>query len=380
VARILIDARNLRATSSGIGTYAKGLIPALATCAPQHEFLVLRHPTLRHCAEFERPRVRSVFHPWSNGGLWHCLAGSRAFAAAKAVATPDLVHSLFHLLPLRPLRREGNRTPQVATFHDAIWVDHPWAHSGLANGALLWLVGRTCIPRSLRAADRVIVPSEASGRRAQAWVRPDRIVVVPHGVSRPRLPPPGQAPLLAQPYIAAIAVDKRYKNLEILLDALTKLPSRTDDVALVLVGTPGRLAREVRRRGLRQRVRLLGAVSDEVRTSVLAGAEALVLPSLVEGFGLPVLEAMAVGTPVIVSDREPMRSIAGEAGLLFDPLDPESLAARIGLLLAAPELAAVLRARALERAASFRWEEAARRTLAVYEELLELAPGGRGAR
>jgi glycosyltransferase involved in cell wall biosynthesis len=124
--------------------------------------------------------------------------------------------------------------------------------------------------------------------------------------------------------------------------------------------------------GLSERVQLLGYVPYEDVPALYSAAEAFVLPSLYEGFGLPLLEAMACGTPVACSSTTSLPEVAGDAAVFFDPLDVTGMAATLGALLSGPELRAALRDRGRRRVARFSWEACARATVAVYEEAMRV--------
>jgi glycosyltransferase involved in cell wall biosynthesis len=163
------------------------------------------------------------------------------------------------------------------------------------------------------------------------------------------------------------------KGLDTLLAAYTSLAGQTRR-PLVVAGKKGwrteSLFQRIQAQGLDPWVHFTGYVPDEDLPGLLSQAELLVYPSQYEGFGLPVLEAMACGTPVICSDAASLPEVAGRAGLLFRPGDPKSLAAAMGQLLEDPVLRQDLRARGLERALKFCWEDSARQVVRIYQSLL----------
>jgi glycosyltransferase involved in cell wall biosynthesis len=158
------------------------------------------------------------------------------------------------------------------------------------------------------------------------------------------------------------------KNLPTLLEAFRRLP---DDVTLVLAGPEGwqeDLADH--RAGLEERIRTPGFVDAGDLAALYAGADVFCYPSLLEGFGMPVLEAMAQGAPVVTSAGTATAEVAGDAGLLVEPTDPEALAAALGAVLDDEALAARLRSAGLARAATYTWERTARLTVAAYREVV----------
>jgi alpha-1,3-rhamnosyl/mannosyltransferase len=178
--------------------------------------------------------------------------------------------------------------------------------------------------------------------------------------------------LRAGAYLLALGTLQPRKNLLTLLRAVRLLLDDGCDPGLVvLVGATGwgsTLEAEVERLGLTPRVRILGYLPNEALPAIYSGARAFAFPSLYEGFGLPVLEAMACGTPVVASNCSSLPEVVGEAGLLADPRRPAAFAGALRRLLAEPDLAARLREAGLARAAEFTWERCARETARILEE------------
>jgi glycosyltransferase involved in cell wall biosynthesis len=264
----------------------------------------------------------------------------------------DAVHVPNCFLPLR------RPCPGVVTVHDLAFEDHPDDFSRRTG----WKY-RTFVPRAVRSAERVICDS--SFTRDELCDRhgadPDRVRVIPLA---PALgagaaePPPG-------PYLLAVGDLRRKKNLPTLLEAFERLRGEGLEHRLVLAGPDAGEGERLRAAG--PPVELPGWLDDERLDALMRGADVLVHPSLHEGFGLVLLEAMARGTPVAASRAGALPETAGDAAELFDPLDPDDLAAAVRRALERrDELAEAGRA----RAAKFSWERTARQTLAVYRELL----------
>lgn len=282
-----------------------------------------------------------------------------------------------------PLHR---RVPTVVTFHDAIAEEHPELIFHGARTRLLWNA-KTWMAR--RQADRILTVSESARARLCAvfGYRPDEVQVVTEAAGRAfRVMDDAQRPAVAatlaahalpedRPLVLYVGGISPHKNLESLLDAMVRLPP---DVHLVLVGDHesdsfrgchADLVTRLDRLGVRDRVTFTGFVPEDDLVRLYNAARVLVLPSLDEGFGLPVVEAMACGLPVAVSDRGSLPEVVGEAGLLFDPLDPAAIAAAVGRILDDRGLWARLRAAGLARAAGSSWASAARTTLALLEDV-----------
>jgi glycosyltransferase involved in cell wall biosynthesis len=224
------------------------------------------------------------------------------------------------------------------------------------------------VPNSVRRATRVLVGSEFTRRDVvEAYGIPEeRIIVTPYAAD-PLFRPDGKA-AAGSPYLLFVGALEARKDP---LTALTALAQLDQELRLVLVGPDRGLEKNVRkaagRLGLAPRVELRGHVPKEELAALYRGAACLVFPSRYEGFGLPALEAMASGTPVVASTAGALPEVIGDAGVLVKPGEPEALAAGVERALAERER---LVTSGLARAARFSWEETARRTVAVYEELL----------
>jgi glycosyltransferase involved in cell wall biosynthesis len=178
-----------------------------------------------------------------------------------------------------------------------------------------------------------------------------------------------------RPYILYVGSVEPRKNLLRLLDAYQELLKWSERWRLVIVGArnywkSSPVAQKVEQLGLGGQVKFTGYVPDEDLPALYNGADLFCFPSLYEGFGLPVLEAMACGTPVVTANSSSLPEVAGEAALLVDPYNVAEIAAAMRRVLEDPQLAEVLRQRGLKRSAQFTWEKTARETIAVYEKVL----------
>lgn len=377
--RIYVDARTITDEPTGVGRYARSLLTALIPAVPEREFVVLRHSSNTHPLFVDAPEnVRELPVNRPIDGLENVLFGHRALQAAVARGgPPDLYHSLFHILPAK-LRSVLGDIPVVTTLHDFVWIDYPDASQPtFVRARTIEAFARVAIPRALRASDRVIAISEPTRRRARQYIDDAAMVTIPHGVDErffETAPPPGDPFAdLADPQcpcIVAVGNHKPYKNLGLLIDAFTRLIEDGVRARLVLIGDCERLAGQADVATAGEWITMTGRVDDEVMRRLLGNGRVFVLPSKVEGFGLPLLEAMAAGLPTLVADVEPLRSIAGEAGLRFPADDAGALARLLCRVLEDDALADRLASRGRQRAGEFRWSETARRTLKVYENLL----------
>ncbi len=297
---------------------------------------------------------------------WHRFSRPRV---ERLVGDVDLVHASGGAVP-------ATRRPLVATVHDLAWRHHPEAATSRGRRLFeAWLA-------DARNADAVACPSEATrGDLAAAGFDEERLHVVPLGVGGGRILPAGDrdaargevAACLRRrgidgPFVLWVGTVEPRKNLPGLVAAMDRIPGGAA-VALVLVGPAGWEA-DVRRitEPLDDRAVLVGPVSEAVRDAWLEEASVLCLPSLHEGFGLPVLEAMAAGTPVVTSAGTATEEVAGGAALLADPTDPGAIGEALGAVLADADLAGRLAAAGFERVAGFTWSATADATVAVYRE------------
>jgi glycosyltransferase involved in cell wall biosynthesis len=286
----------------------------------------------------------------------------------------DLVHAP---TPLAPPRR---RTPLVVTVHDAV----PWTHPGtLTARGVGW--HRTAIRAAARHADRIVVPTAAVAAELAEHVpelRPERVVVVGEGVADELRAPPAdadrRAARLALPdaYLLSLATLEPRKGLDVLLTALAD--PKAPDLPLLLVGQPGwggvDPAATAGELGLAAgRVRTLGRLGDRDLAVVLHGAAALAAPSRAEGFGLPALEAMAAGVPVVVSDAPALLEVTGGAALVVPRDDPGALARALAEAVD-PTGRAERVAAGRQRADRYSWSAAARELWRVYASLGTWAP------
>ncbi len=276
------------------------------------------------------------------------------------VALRRMAPSVAHFQYVVPPAYRGRA---VVTVHDLSYELLPELEDRFDGWAL-----RRLVPLSIRRAARVMTVSEWSKGDivARYGVDPERVVVTPNGVD-PEFRPDGERPDL-DPYLLFVGALRARKDPVTALEALALLP---DDLQLVMVGPPkgeqDRVTAAIERLGLGGRVRILGHVSRRRLAALYRGALCLVLPSLYEGFALPVVEAMASGTPVVSTTAGAIPEIAGDAALLVAPRQPGALAEAVRSALGQRP---ILAARGLERARRYSWPALAASTLEVYRDLV----------
>lgn len=289
----------------------------------------------------------------------------------------DIIHDPTGISPFAYGGR-GRWPRRVVTIHDAIAFRFPQGYPWLNN-----FLHRRWVPRTLANVDAVMTVSHNAGQDLERYlhVDPSRLHVVPAGVGDQfrRLPPDTALEVAAryglrQPYVLHVGIPAPRKNVVRLVEAFAGLHERLPEYRLVLVGRSAKhmpeVAAAVDRLGLADSVSLIGHVRDDDLPAIYGAASLFVLPSLYEGFGLPLLEAMACGTPIACADATSLPEVAGDAAVLFDPLDVPAMTAAMARVLTEPQLAQTLSRRGLERVRDYSWERTAEKTIDVYRQVM----------
>jgi glycosyltransferase involved in cell wall biosynthesis len=368
-----IDAsRTVLAQRTGTERYALEIIRALIDVAPEQQYVLY----------FNQPPQPDLL-PRSNRVRWRVIPARRFWTLGRlsvemARHPPDVLFVPAHSLP--PILPRAS----VATVHDLGYLHFPGEHPPATR-----LLRRLSNRSSARRATRVVA---ISGATRDDLVRHEgvptaRISVVHHGKAPWFQPVTDRDQLAAvqaqygldRPYFLFVGTLQPRKNLERLLAAFDEFAATHPAPLLALVGGIGwqteRLRQALASIHARDRVRLLGYVPDDELPPLYSGSLALAFPSLYEGFGLPALEAMACGAPVLTSSTSSMPEVVGKAGLLVDPQDTQAIAAGLAQLADDAELRRTLGERGQLRAGLFTWEHAAHETLAVLRAAAE-NPGG----
>ncbi|MCL6443880.1 MAG: glycosyltransferase family 4 protein [Alicyclobacillus sp.] len=260
----------------------------------------------------------------------------------------------------------------VLTIHDTTFARYPET-----MGLLSRLHNRWLLPVYVRRADAILTVSQFSKSEIMKvfGLGPDKVAVT--HLAPKEFPPTDECGEYKQPYILTVGTVEPRKNYERLIKAYSTLPaSLRDAFHLLIVGGPGwgdcNLKRWFAQYGVLNSATYLGAVSDERLARLYRGATAFAYPSLYEGFGLPILEAMRVGVPVICSHVSGMREAAGNAALYFDPMDVRDIAFKLEVLLQDKQLRQHLSAKGIEHAMKFAWEETARYTFSRLSEVVSI--------
>jgi glycosyltransferase involved in cell wall biosynthesis len=358
--------------TGGMEIYARELIPELVAAAPGERFTAFVN---RDAAEQPGPwqgLAGTVTVPVSARNRLQWVRGEQQLLPGLARrAEIDLMHSLANTGPA------WGRFHRVVTIHDLIYHQVPESQSGIRSLGM-----RMLVPLAARRSERIIVDAQSTRDDLERLlgVSPAKVDVVPLGVGTTSGPEPRPEDEVRRsiaagkrPIVLSVSAKLPHKNLLRLIGAVARIPAEHRPL-LVLPGYATPHEQELRARatqlGVGDDVCLLGWVSAAELEGLYAAAAAFVFPSLAEGFGLPVLEAMVRGVPVACSGRGSLAEVAGDAALLFDPESEPEIAAAITRLLSEPGEAGRLAAAGRERARGFSWRRAAEQTLACYRRVL----------
>ena len=367
--RIAIDARKLR--DYGIGTYVRNVLRHLSRLDRSTEYVLLCQAQDCGVAEELGENFRAV------------RQAAPAYSVREQVAVPldlrregiDLFHAPHYVLPpLTPCKA-------IVTIHDCIHLRFP---QYLPN-RLAYAYARSSLWMAAHRAERVLTVSEASKRDILRYFRipESRIHVIHNAIDERFGTEPAEEEVtrvreryqLNDPFVLYAGNIKPHKNLERLIEAFHLLRRQGHDhVKLLIIGDEiskyATLRRAVHRYKLHKHVRFFGFVPDKTLAILYRLAAVFVFPSLYEGFGLPPLEAMASGTPVVTSNISSLPEVVGDAALLIDPYSAEAIADAMRRVLTDAALRDDLRRRGLERARHFSWERSVTRVREIYDEVL----------
>jgi glycosyltransferase involved in cell wall biosynthesis len=377
--RIAIDYSAAVNQRAGIGRLVRNQVLALADLDPDNDYrLVYARPNAGTKPQFPKARNFSR-HEVGVGERWLTILWHRAKLPLPAdwlSGAVDLYHCPDFVLP--PLRRARG----ILTVHDLAFLMRPDCADDRLRAYL-----EEVVPRSVQRADFIIADSENTRNDLVVLlgVQPSSVAVVPGGVEQ-RFEPVTDAAWLQrartalginkEPFVLAIGVLEPRKNLNRLMDAFAALKQQgsvVPDLKLVLAGGKGWLYHDIFEHHASSPVRhdilIPGFVPDELLPAIYSAAEVLAFPSLYEGFGLPILEAMACGTPVVASRASCLPEVAEGAALMIDPTNVEGLTGALELALLDQDLRARLIERGHQRASEYSWRRAAEQLLRVYQRV-----------
>jgi glycosyltransferase involved in cell wall biosynthesis len=358
----VLDARTATPHFPGIGRYVSNLAQAMAPLLGPDELLTVLH------------NPEHQLHLAASPGVRQMAVAASPFSGVQQIALPrlltrldaNLYHSAYILMPYFP------GIPTLLTVYDLIPLLFPQQSTRRAR-----LLARSANQLAFRASQRVMAISEATRRDILARFRlgPEKIQAIPLAAdpvfrpqSRETVARVREAHGLPERYLLYLGSNKPHKNLVGLVEAWARLQPQA--IPLVIAGAWDDRFPEAKRRAnalaLEEQIRWLGPVPEGALPALYAGAHLFVFPSLYEGFGLPVLEALACGAPVVCSNSSSLPEVAGDAALMANPLDTDTLAGAMRLALEDENLREALRERGLRQAQRFSWQNTAQRTLDLY--------------
>jgi glycosyltransferase involved in cell wall biosynthesis len=369
--KIAIDVRKWQ--DYGIGTYVRNLVRHLARLDHETTYLLF-------CNETDEPTLRDLagnFVPVVDGSARYGLREHLSIPLKLRRLGASLLHSPHYVRPLLC------SVPSVVTIHDCIHLLFP---QYLPN-RMAFRYARFMMGSAVRRSALVFTVSEASRAdilRFYPWTDPEKVIVVPNAIDAELLRDPGSEEMdrvreryqLHGRFVLFAGNVKPHKNLERLIRAFARVRAQDghEDLRLVLIGEDvsryGSLRRTVEEAGVRQDVRFFGFVPHGTLAALYRLAAAFAFPSLYEGFGLPPLEAMACGTPVLTSSVSSLPEVVGDGALLVDPYSEEAIARGLSRLLDDDDLRRELVERGRRRAAAFSWERSVRSIHAGYMKAL----------
>jgi glycosyltransferase involved in cell wall biosynthesis len=363
--KIAIDARNLVEKGLGVGRYLEGFIQYSKIVSPDIEYTLYFNSKANRQVDGFRTKIIDV--PFLKKNIfWMNVALPFELMREKY----DLFHCPFYGLPyIQPC-------PMVVTIHDISYIAHPE-----------WFASRTRMSfklttdHAIRTAKKIMTDTEFSKKEILKYykVPEDRISVV-YAATGPNFKPQDKATALkaakgigaASPFLLHVGAIHARRNVERALRAFVQVKKKFPDMRFILVGRQDKnidISGLATHLGIKDSVTMIEYIDEPALVSLYNACEALVYPSLYEGFGLPVLEAMACGAPVIAANASCTPEVLGGAGVLFDPYNEVSIADTVIRVLGDNKLKSEIVAKGLKRAADFSWERAARQTVDIYRDV-----------
>ena len=366
--KVGVDARHLSGRKNGIQTYLQNLLHyAIRITTDTHKwYLYCPYRMDKSGLEYDNVVIVTTSVPTSLRGfdllfLHLCIPILAVFNKVDLMWFPANRSSAF--LP--------GRIAQVLSIHDLVWKKYPETMTYFG-----WVLDKTFMTRSAFRADIISTVSQFSFDEAVSAgvAKGEKIVVIPNGVKRTQTIKNG--PFVSEFCLFVGTVEPR-KNLMRLLQAYGSLsPKIRDSVRLLIVGGKGwgnvNLNKMIVHLDLVDNVDVLGSVDEETLEMLYSNAQFLVMPSLYEGFGLPLIEAMSYGTPVLTANNSSMPEVAGDAGLLVDALDVKSIADGLLTMITNEELRDRLGKNSMVQASKFSWEESASKLVDAFERAIRL--------
>ena len=361
--KIVIAAWHLRDVNVGLGRYTRNLIEGLGRVDRKNDYEILMPVDTCSFLDYPNFQYRFCRFPIFKRRFWEQFA-------PMLVGKYDLLHFPYDSSVAR------KRGKFVVTIHDVKPLLFPKPHNRMSVSRLF---KRMFIPRPFEIIDHVITVSHSSQKDVvkQLGVRQERVTAISQGVEHDTFLPcsvhdgPSDTRI---PYILSVAGADPTKNIVSLIEAFSRLPGDTRaGHQLKLIGDlkpQGKLYDLIRQKGIERQVVFTGVVSDEQLVLYYQNASVFVFPSLYEGFGLPVLEAMACGCPVVCSNTSSLPEVVGDAAIMVNPIDVSELEQAIRRVLTDEHCQHEMREAGIQQAKKFSWDRTARETVALYERVV----------
>lgn len=371
--RIGLDARNLMPRTNGLGRHVYPIIINLARLDDENEYIIIKRPEYKSKI-IDKENFREVSVPCDPSSLRNCLIGFREINDLKL----DVYHCLFHFLPGRIKAKRI-----IVTLHDLIWIDYSkLAFDDFCRQKIVEYYGKIFIKRAITKSDTIVAISEHTKEHASRRynIPAENIHVIHNGIDLEYF---NKIALLELPeeykkrgYIFSIGHTKPYKNIPRLIQAFKLISNEFPDIDLIVVGRGDylvKLKNLVAEYGLGKRVIFTGYLPEEAMIPLFKNALFLAFPSLIEGFGAPLLEAMALRCPILSSDIPVIEEIGGDAYEKVNPHSVDDIAKGMRKLLSFKGYRDYLRDKGYERAKLFSWEASAKKLLTLYKNSVQIA-------
>lgn len=370
---ICIDARLMTSKLNGLGQYALQLMDQMSKIDAAYIYNIFIGNEEHYQNKFESSKNIKIFQAQYN----KILSLQNLFFKDRVISklNCDLYHSLYHFLP-----KKINAKKSVVTIHDMMWLDSPELTLGHFKGAFFKPFAKFGFDKTFKLVDHVIAISEHTKRRLIHYYPflEKKISVISHGSTKisEQVKCPDER-LIKNNFILSIGNSRPYKNVPRCLEAFSKLDLEKEGKLykkyFVICGRGDHvksLKKLTQKLKISDRVIFLGHVSNEEIEFLYQKALFLCFPSIIEGFGLPIIEALSRGCPVLTSNTPPMNEICGESAVLVDPLDVLSIKRGFEKLILDASFRASLISQGVKHSIYMNWERAAIETLKVYENLL----------
>jgi len=364
--KIGLDARNLLPKQTGIGRSVYNLITNIARLDDENEYVIIKRTSYKSKI-VDKNNFKEISIPYDPSSLRSCIFGFRQINELNL----DVYHSFFHFLP-------GNiRAGKIiVTLHDLMWIEFPkLVFNDFFRQKVVEYYGKIFIKKALEQSDYIVAISEYTKQNAlkRYNLSEENIGVIYHGIDFAHFDAhaSGKIPeeFKNRKYIISIGHSRPYKNVPRVIQAFKLISDEFPHISLLIVGRGDYetiLRKLVNELNLQERVIFLGHLPDEKMIPLFKNAEFLAFPSLIEGFGLPLIEAMALGCPILSSNIPVIEEIGGDVYEKVNPKSVDDIARSMSKLLSSKEHREILRNKGYERAKIFSWEESAKKLISLY--------------